>query len=270
MPKGSRRPKAQSKRASFGTRRDKPRRLSKRQLAKRAAIEARQNAKAKRPAGWRWTFEADRSRWRPLPDPIWMQYDGEHYAILLDAVRAEASTLGSALDSQSLKVDLAPAPRPMHHSHKIRVVSEENPEWYQSYFANHHERKRQRVAEALRAIAEGQKSPLQDHRYLMDLIRSRLFEGYDSGGVTVAPKFGPEVFRHKRAQAERLAEGGEEELWYEELARGFAEGINKVTGPATFEIDEPDFLRADEEQALGQLSETEQAGMISFDFSDFE
>lgn len=36
------------------------------------------------------------------------------------------------LTTRSLRVSLVPAPRPMHASHKIRVVDDTNPGWYRT------------------------------------------------------------------------------------------------------------------------------------------
>ena len=67
---------------------------------------------------------------RPIylePEPV-RQIDRFGYGRRL--TNQGARYLLATLETQSLKVSLIPAPDPRHATHKIRAVSERNPQWY--------------------------------------------------------------------------------------------------------------------------------------------
>jgi hypothetical protein len=54
---------------------------------------------------------------------------------LTEAERDTAESLLGELREHRLTVELAPAPSPRHARHQVRVVSDENPEWYRALCA---------------------------------------------------------------------------------------------------------------------------------------
>lgn len=70
-----------------------------------------------------------------------------------------AAMLGiSDLNDQKLRIDLVPAPNKMHSSHKIRIISSKNPDWYSDYAFSMLERgarpRRERVKRWLQRIID--------------------------------------------------------------------------------------------------------------------
>lgn len=84
------------------------------------------------------------------------------------------------LDEHRLTVELAPAPRPQHRSHKIRVAVAHNPEWFQSWRQAHPGSTHHRfyAVRALRRVLSGSvlPSPYSIAEELLELLIAELDE----------------------------------------------------------------------------------------------
>jgi hypothetical protein len=80
----------------------------------------------------------------------------------------EAKYLLRDLKENKLIVELVPAPDPKHIDHKIRVVTNSNPEWYRELFHSYHHIKRKRVISALERISNGIDRPFKIYPFLYD------------------------------------------------------------------------------------------------------
>ncbi|MBI4142204.1 hypothetical protein HY484_04725 [Candidatus Woesearchaeota archaeon] len=107
---------------------------------------------------------------------------------------AEANYLLTELKRNRLEVVLIPAPRPMHHSHKIRAVQNSNPEWYSElYLATPHFRRDRSLSALERICNQADQSPKQcPKQYQYDaiyrhLIFERLSNGYLINGCRMPP-----------------------------------------------------------------------------------
>ena len=80
----------------------------------------------------------------------------------------EANYLLKDLKENKLIVELIPAPDPKHIDHKIRVVTNSNPEWYKELFHSYHHIKRRRVIGALERISQNKDRPFKVYPFLYD------------------------------------------------------------------------------------------------------
>lgn len=107
----------------------------------------------------------------------------------------EARYLLADLRQNRLEVVLIPAQNPKHHSHKVRAVQNQNPDWYRDLYHSTRHFRRGRSINALERICsladqlpkENPKQYQYDVVY-RQLIFERLTEGYITNGCPVLPQ----------------------------------------------------------------------------------
>ncbi len=117
------------------------------------------------------------------------------YAIQ-DSFREHALFLQQDLHHNYLQVVLVIAPEPLHATHKIRAVENENPPWYRKIYNTHQHWRRDRTEQALeRIIANKDKLSIPYSRQnqlvtyacydsiLRSLIFNHLTQGFEYQGV---------------------------------------------------------------------------------------
>ncbi len=103
---------------------------------------------------------------------------------IIEIFREQADSLYDELKKNKNKIILVPAPRQMHHSHKIRKISEYNPFWYSDLYWNYYPNfRRDRTYKSLNRIINLNDMPFKKSKYKYDSIMREfiykiLIEGY--------------------------------------------------------------------------------------------
>lgn len=103
-----------------------------------------------------------------------------------------AKFLYNDLKSNRLEVILIPAPKPMHRSHMIRAVQNQNPEWYRDLYWSIPHFRRDRSLRALDRIRKQEDRlfrvlPFKYDSIYRELIHNRLIEGFRENGYVTPP-----------------------------------------------------------------------------------
>ena len=110
-------------------------------------------------------------------------------------VIAEAGLMLDELEEFFLRVELLPAPEPMHVGHMVRTVTNQNPEWYKYAWRTLGSSSRQRIKGALRRIENRTTRDGASDNVLLEIAVRRVNdEEPDAHGM----------LRSEREQSERL------------------------------------------------------------------
>lgn len=104
----------------------------------------------------------------------------------------EAEFLHYDLRSNKLEVILIPAPEPKHLGHMIRIVENQNPDWYRDLYWSTSYFRRDRSLAALDRIRKEKDRPFRVSPFKYDsayrcLIHNRLTEGFREKGKEIPP-----------------------------------------------------------------------------------